>query len=161
VREIRATGPTVSGSVAGDAANGSLTLRDKVGDSTYTLAKGARILIEEKREGKLTDLIDGTVARLRLSADQSVVLEVRAEGPSFRGTVKALDRDKSTITLTIGAKNGEGGEDKDFKFTKETEILTEINGAALKLTDLKTDKEVVLRLSIDQKAAARITVLGE
>jgi hypothetical protein len=161
VREIRAHGPTVTGSVAGNANNDSITLSGKEGDKTFTVARGARILIDEKTAGKLTDLIDGTVAWLWLSADQATALEVRAEGPSFRGTVKALDRDKNTITLTIGAKNGVGGEDKDFKLTKETAVLTEIYGAALKLTDVRADKEVILRLSIDQKAAARITVLGE
>jgi hypothetical protein len=44
---------------------------------------------------------------------------------------------------------------------KETVVLTEIYGAALKLKDVRVDKEVILRLSIDQKAATRITVLGE
>jgi RNA polymerase sigma factor (sigma-70 family) len=161
VREIRASGPTVAGSVAGNAGNDSITLRDKEGEKTFAVAKDARILIDEKTAGKLTDLIDGTAAQLRLSADQTTALEVRAEGPSFRGTVKVLDPDRNTITLTIGAKAGVGGEDKEFKLTKETVVLTEINGAALKLTDVRADKEVILRLSIDQKAAARITVLGE
>jgi hypothetical protein len=63
--------------------------------------------------------------------------------------------------LTIGAKNGVGGEDKEFKLTKATVVRTEIYGTALKLTDVRADKEVLLRLSIDQKAAARITVVGE
>jgi len=161
VREIRATGPTVKGSVVGTAGNDSITLRDKQGDNTFTVTKGTRIVIEEKREGKLTDLIEGTVVWLRLSANQATVLEVRAEGPSFHGTIKALDLEKNTITLTIGAKNGEGGEDKEFKLTKETAVLTEINGVPHKLTDLKVDKDVVLRLAIDQKAAVRITMLGE
>jgi RNA polymerase sigma factor (sigma-70 family) len=161
VREIRAYGPTVTGSVAGNAGNDSITLRDKEGEKTVAVARDARILIDEKTAGKLTDLIDGTAAQLRLSADQATALEVRAEGPSFRGTVKVLDPDKDAITLTIGAKNGVGGEDKEFKLTKETVVLTEINGVALKLTDVRAEKEVILRLSIDQKAATRITVLGE
>jgi RNA polymerase sigma factor (sigma-70 family) len=160
VREIRACGPTVTGSVVGNAGNDSITLRDKEGDKTFAVAGDARVLIEEK-EGRLSGLIDGTVAQLRLSADQATAFEVRAEGPSFRGTVKAFDPDKDTITLTIGAKGGTGGEDKEFKLTKETVVLTEIYGVALNRTDLKTDKGVVLRLSIDQKAAARITLLGE
>jgi small nuclear ribonucleoprotein (snRNP)-like protein len=160
-RDIRSYGPTVTGSVAGNAGDDSITLREKEGDKTFAVARDARILIDEKTAGKLTDLIDGTVAQLRLSADQATALEVRAEGPSFRGTVKAVDADKNIITLTIGAKNGMGGEDKEFKLTKETVVLTEINGAALKLTDVRTEKEVILRLSIDQKAATRITVLGE
>jgi RNA polymerase sigma factor (sigma-70 family) len=161
VREIRAYGPTVTGSVTGNAGKDSITLRDKEGEKTFAVASDARILIDEKMAGKLTDLIDGTVAHLRLSADQATALEVRAEGPTFRGTVKGFDPDKKLIILTIGAKGGEGGENKEFKLTKETVVLTEFNGVPLKRTDLKTDKEVVLRLSIDQKAAARITVLGE
>jgi RNA polymerase sigma factor (sigma-70 family) len=160
-RTIQAFGPTVTGSVAGNAEKDSITLRDKEGDRTFTVARDARILIDDKTAGKLTDLIDGTVIQMRLSADQVMALEIRAEGPSFRGTVKGLDPDKNSITLTIGGKGGVGGEDKEFKLTKETVVLTEINGAALKLTDVRADKEVILRLSIDQKAAARITVLGE
>ena len=161
VREIRAYGPTVTGSVAGTAGNDSITLHEKEGDRTYAVAKDARIVLDDKTAGKLSDLIDGTVAMVRLSADQATALEVRAEGPSFRGTVKVLDVDKNAITLTIGAKNGMGGEDKDFKLTKATVVQTEINGVVLKLTDVRVDKEVILRLGIDQKAAARITVLGE
>jgi small nuclear ribonucleoprotein (snRNP)-like protein len=162
-REVRACGPTVTGGVVGNAGNDSITVRDKEGDQTFAVARDARILIEENRAGKLTDLIDGTAAQLRLSVDKATVRELRAEGPSFQGTVKALDPDKNTITLTIGAKGGEGGEDKEFKLTRETVVLTEINGVPLKLTDLRprVDKEVVLRLSIDQKAAARVTILGE
>jgi RNA polymerase sigma factor (sigma-70 family) len=161
VREIRAYGPTLTGSVAGNAGNDSLTLRDKEGEKSFAVAKDARILIEGNKEGKLTDLIDGTAAQARLSVDKATVLELHAEGPSFEGLVKAFDPEKNIITLTIGGKNGVGGEDKEFKLAKETVVLTEINGAALKPTDLRADKRVVLRLSIDQKAAARITVLGE
>jgi hypothetical protein len=161
VREIRATGPTVMGHVAGNAGNDSITLREKQGERTFAVARDARIVIDSTAAGKLTDLIDGTVAQLRLSVDQARVLEIHAEGPSFRGTVKALGPDLKAITLTIGAKGGVGGEDKEFKLTKETVVLTEINAAPLKLTDVKTEKEVILRLSIDQKAATRITVLGE
>jgi RNA polymerase sigma factor (sigma-70 family) len=159
-RELRAQGPTVEGSVAGDSGNDSITLRDKEGDKTFTVARDARILIDEKKKGKLSELIDGTVAQVRLSVDKATALEIRAEGPSFRGTVKAFDPNKNII-LTIGAKGGVGGEDKEFKLTKETVVLTEINGVPRKQTDLQVDKEVVLRLSIDQKAAARVTVLGE
>ena len=161
VREIRAYGPTVFGTVQGQAGNDTITVRTKESEFTLPVVEDAPLVLDDKTGGKLTDLIDGTVAQLRLSADQATALEVRAEGPSFQGTVKVLDPDKSTITLTIGAKGGVGGEDREFKLTKETAVLTEINGAALKLKDVRLDKEVILRLSIDQKTAARITVLGE
>jgi RNA polymerase sigma factor (sigma-70 family) len=158
--EIRVFGPNEEGTVKGNAGKGSFTLSTKEGDTTYNVAKGARIVIEEKRAGKLTDLIDGTVARIRLSVDKSEVLEIRAEGPSFQGTVKAVDTDKGTITLTVGAKGGVGGEDKDFKLAKDT-VVTGADHVPLKLADLKAETTVVLRLSLDQKAAARITVAGE
>jgi RNA polymerase sigma factor (sigma-70 family) len=161
VGEIRATGPTVAGTVVGTADNDSITVRDKEGDKTFAVAKGARVVIEGQKAGKLTELIDGTVAWVRLTADRSAVLEVHAEGPSFRGTIKAFDPDKQTITLLVGAKNGEGGEDKEFTLNNQTAIVTEINGVPLPRKDLRTDREVVLRLTLDQKAAGRITVLGE
>ena len=145
----------------GNAGNGSITLGGKEGDTTYTVPNDTPIAVEDKKAGKLTDLIEGTVAHLRLAADQSTVLELRAEGPSFRGFVKSLDADKNTITLLIGSKNGEGGEDKEFKLSKDTVFLTEINAAPLKLSDVRTEKEVTLKLAIDQKAATRIVVLGE
>jgi hypothetical protein len=160
-REIRASGPTLTGSVAGDAGNDVVTVRHKEGEKTLTVARDARILIVDKKEGTLADLIDGTAVQVLLSVDQARALELHAEGPSFQGTVKDFDPAKLLITLTIGAKNGMGGEDKEFKLTKETVVLTGINGVPLKPTDLRPDREVVLRLSIDQKAAARITVLGE
>jgi len=66
-----------------------------------------------------------------LSVDQAMALELRAEGSSFQGPVKVIDPDKQIITLTIGAKNGMGREDKEFKLTKETVVLTGINGVPL------------------------------
>ena len=148
------------GTVSGTASKDGITLSTKEGDTTYAVAKDVDVVIEERRDGKLAELIDGTVARLRLSADRSEVLEVHAEGPSYKGEVKAIDTDKGTITLIIGAKGGVGGEDKDFKLAKTT-VVTEASGAPMKLADLKVDTPVVLRLAIDQKAAARITVAGE
>jgi hypothetical protein len=160
-REIRAQGPTVAGSIVGNPGNDGITLRDKEGDKTFAVSRGARIVIDEKREGKLSELIDGTVAQVRLSVDKATALEIRAEGPSFRGVVKLFDSDKNLITLTIGGKGGQGGEDREFRLTNETVVLTELNGVSLKRTDLRVDREVVLRLSLDQKAASRITILGE
>jgi hypothetical protein len=54
-----------------------------------------------------------------------------------------------------------GGEDRTFPLTRDTKVVTAIYGVALKLTDVQADKEVVVRLTLDQKAAGRITVLGQ
>jgi hypothetical protein len=161
VREIRVSGPTVHGVVSGKAGPDTITIRNKQGEQTLSLAPDARVVIEGARAGKLTELADGTVVALRLSADKTAVLGIDAEGPSFQGIVKTVDADKQAITLTIGGKGGVGGEDRTFPLTRDTKVVTAIYGVALKLADVQADKEVVVRLTLDQKAAGRITVLGQ
>ena len=39
----------------------------------------------------------------------------RAQGPTYHGIVKIVDADKNMITLLIGSKDGEGGENREFK----------------------------------------------
>jgi hypothetical protein len=75
--------------------------------------------------------------------------------------VKEVDTTNNTVTMTVGGKGGTGGEDKTFNVSRETRIVTEQNSLLRKLADLRVDQEVVLRLFVDQKPAARITVLGE
>jgi len=161
VAAISARGRTHHGIVRGNAGNDSITIGGKEGDKTFTVAKDAQILVEKNRPVKLEELIDGTLVQLQLSVDKSAALEIHAEGPSFKGKLKAVDTDKNIITLTIIVKKGTDGEDMEFKITKDTLVATEINGVALRLKDLGTDKNVVVRLTLDQKAVARITVLGE
>jgi hypothetical protein len=159
---VNAEGSAVWGVVKGTASNDSITLASKLGDQTYAIARGATVVTDENRKGQFTDLIDGTVVSAKLSADgRAIIGTLRAEGPSFQGVVKAVDPNTNTLTLTIGGKNGVGGEDKTFSTMKNTQVVTEINGVPLKLADLRVDKEVLLRMALDQKAAVKITVLGE
>jgi hypothetical protein len=162
VREIRATGPAVDGAVSGKAGPDSITVENKEGVQTFNLAKEVAITIDDKGTGKLDDLIEGTIATLRLAADKSVVLGIHGRGPSFHGRVKAIDADKNVITLTIGGKNGVGGEDKEFKTSKDTVVLLRNTNERVKLTDPRVaEKDVILRMAIDQKAAAQITVVED
>ena len=161
VREIHAIGPTVMGRLVRDSVNFTLALGGKQGEKEYSVSDKVRIVIEGKMTGKLADLIEGTVARLRLSVDKSTVLEVHAEGPRYQGKVKAIDLDTQMITLTIGGKNGVGGKDREFKLSKSTVVIKQIFKTRLKLKDIQVGDHVVLRLSIDQKAAASLIVLGE
>jgi len=119
------------------------------------------MVLDVGKEGKLTDLSDGTPAQLRLSADKATVLDIHAEGPSYHGVVKAVDTEKNSITLTITVKKGADGEVKTFTTTKTSVVVTAINGAPLKLSDVRAEQEVVVRLTVDQKTVAKITVLGE
>jgi len=159
VRTIRVFGPSASGRVVGAATNNSVTLRDKNGETSYMLFDKTRILVEGKKAGKLSDLIEGTLVRLRLSVDKAKVLEVHAEGPRYEGRVKSYDPEKKTLTLTIGGKDGVGGEDRTFLITKSTRIYQHSSKLRLKPSELQPGSNVNLQLSIDQKSAAWITIL--
>ena len=100
------------------------------------------------------------IGKAKLSADQKVVLFLDAEGASLTGVLKAIDVEKKLITVNVRVSKTET-EDKTFEVTKDTEVLTGINGVPLKLTDLKGEKDVVLQLSANQKIVRRITVSGE
>src|SRR5262245_13165568 len=163
---IHAEGPGVEGPLSGNAGVQSLTVSSKLGDESYSLPAEPKVLIvyggKNTREGKLDDLIDGTVVSFKLSADRKGILgPITAKGPSYHGIVKVVDATGGNVTLLIGSKNGEGGEEKTFKLGKETKVLTEALGAEQKLADVKVDQEVALRLSIDQKTIDTITLPGQ
>jgi RNA polymerase sigma factor (sigma-70 family) len=159
---ITAEGPGVFGVVKGTPDKNQLTLADKEGERSFNVGAKTRVLLDDGREGKLSDLIDGTQVWGKLSANKAEIIgTLRAEGPSFHGRVKGVDTTNNTVTLTVGGKGGTGGEDKTFTVSRDTRIVTEMNSVPRKLADLRVEQEVVLRLFVDQKAAARITVLGE
>src|SRR5262249_32043408 len=100
---IHAEGPGISGVVKGNAGNGSITVGNKESEQSYAVGKGTRVVLDDRSEGMLADLIDGTVVRGKLSADKKEVRGVLyAEGPSYRGIIKGVDADNLTITLTVG-----------------------------------------------------------
>ncbi len=163
VVSVYVAAPQLSGVVKGNAGANQVTLLAGKGpEQTYNVAKGVRVLAENDREIKLADLIDGTVISGKLSPDRSQLIgTIRAEGPSFRGVVKGVDAGKGTITLTVNVKKGGDGEDRTFPVTKQTQIVTEVYGIPVKLADIRVDREAMVRLALDQKAAVKVTVLGE
>ena len=52
-------------------------------------------------EGKLADLMAGTLVSLALSADQKAVESILAEGPTVRGQMKGVDLVKNTLTVAV------------------------------------------------------------
>ena len=162
---IQAEGPQVSGVVKTvDAEKNTITVADKRGEHTFAVARDVKVVTDDKKAGKLADLIGGTLFSARFSAGKKEIIGVlRAEGPSFQGVVKGVDAEKNIITLSIKTKidGVVGAEDKTFNLTKDTKIVTAINGLPLAVSDLTAEKEVILRLSTDQKATARITLLGQ
>ncbi len=128
-------------------------------EKVFEVAKDARIIIDEVRaedrredapSGKLEDLATGITVTLGLSEDQKTVTRIRAEAPSDRGTVKAVDPVKHTLTLA-GEK-----EDRTFAVDDDAHIL--IEGKKSTLADVKPGARVTLRLSPATKKVTLITV---
>jgi hypothetical protein len=174
VGSLIATGPVVVGIVkAVDVKGHTLTLLHGRGreaeaeEKTYTLAKDAVVVLGSGRDrrfmraARLADLHPGALADLKLSPDQKSVVLLRAEGPTVYGILKAVDAGKGTVTVLVGAGRGSDGEEKTYTLAKKGKVFQD--GKAIRLADLKAkdDVGVSVRLSLDQKEAQSITVVGE
>src|SRR5262249_34289877 len=128
VESILAEGPTVRGQVkAVDATKKTLTVLGRSGrgesggrgevaleEKTYTLAADAEVAGDDGRgqrfsvkEASLADVATGALVTAQLSLDGQSVQTVLAEGPSYFGTVKALDPAKKTVTLVVRPSRGD------------------------------------------------------
>jgi hypothetical protein len=174
VASLTAEGPMVHGVIKSvDAPKHTITVvqprRGEEGEEkTITLAKDADVLLGAglegrgfARGGKLSDLHPGSIAMVKLSLDQKTATVVRADGPVLHGVLKGVDAGKGTLTLLIGAGRGSDGEEKTFTLAKKARIFS--NGKVVKLGDLKPkdDQVVRVKLSLDQKLAEAVQVLGE
>jgi hypothetical protein len=170
VQVLVAEGPTLLGVLkAIDQAKRSITVaaqpfRGEAEERTLTVANNATILIDDGRgrrlsvkEGKLQDVPNGSGVMVRLAPDQSVVMSLRAEGPTLTGMLKAVDADKGTMTLAIFKARGEEPEEKHLTVAKDARII--IDGSESQLSNLKAgpDAFVQVRLSLDQ---GRVQFIG-
>src|SRR5262249_34891256 len=80
-------------------------------DRTFAVARNVQLAVEgwvkdraPAKKDPLADLPVGALVTLKLSADGSAVGRIRAEGPTFWGTLEAVDAGKGTLTL--GTKEG-------------------------------------------------------
>jgi hypothetical protein len=97
-----------------DAANNTLTLTINPGgrgeepmEKSFTVSVNADIGIDDGRgkrfsvkEGKLAHVTPGCTAMLWMSVDQKLVASAQFEGPNVHGTIKAVDINKNTVTVT-------------------------------------------------------------
>jgi hypothetical protein len=151
--QVRAQGPAAlcdcGGSLvkAVDAEKGTITFDDKaraeVAGKTFAVAKDAFIVIDGKL-GTLAGLSAGSYVNLRLSLDQQTARQVHAHGPSVSGVVKAVDTQKSTVTV----------EDTTFPVAKDAVIV--IDGKVGPLAGLPAGAAVTLSLHVDQKTIGMI-----
>jgi RNA polymerase sigma factor (sigma-70 family) len=140
--------------------------KDGTGETTYTLAKGARVLLSDElvkggkeEEGKLADLREGTMVFVLVSVvDPKTALEVRPSGRTLQGELKGADAGNGTITLTV--KEEGGLVDKTLTLVKgaRVSIDSDKGGREAKLSDLTTGSRVIVRLSVfDPDKAAHVS----
>ena len=154
-----------------DAAKRTITVTSKgekgVVEKTFTLAKGARVLLNDgltkggkDQEGKLADLTEGTPVTVRVSAaDPKTALEVRPQGRSLNGDLKGVDAGSKQITVTV--KEDGGVVDKELTLADGARVTVEDgkNSREAKLSDLAAGSRVVVQMSvIDPTKAVRVAV---
>jgi hypothetical protein len=116
--------------------------------------KGRRLSL---KEGKIADVPAGAAATVRLSLNQTLITQIRVEGPTVFGQLKTVDADKGTLGIAIPKGRGEDPEEKTFVVAKDARINVE--GADSTLANLKVGDSplfVSLRLSLDQKTVQAV-----
>jgi hypothetical protein len=173
---VLAEGPSLLGRVkAVDAGKNTLTLtlgptrgEDTPEEKTLAVAADALVVLDDGRgrrlsakEGKLADVPVGAAVQLRLSANQSAITSLRAEGPTIPGLIKSVDAAKGTITIAVPIARGEAPEEKTYPVAKDVRIV--IDGNEAKLSDVKPTDEgpfAMVRLTLDSKTVQALTLGG-
>jgi hypothetical protein len=134
-------------------------------ERTLSVAPDASIIWKNGRAARLADLQPGCKIILTLSATGKSILAIRAKDsapgapdvasrtPSFRGTLKAIDGERSiTVTVPIDGKEN----DRTFLLADAVEV--EIDGTPTTAADLKPGMAVWLKLSKNCHTVAQIMV---
>lgn len=181
VDAIMAEGQSMRGELKKvDATLGTISISsqlfrgDTVEDKTFKLAPDTEIAIDDGRgrrysirEGKVAELVAGSIVTLRLSLDQKQIQSLVAEGPTLFGTVKSVDAAKNSLMLTLRPTRGdEAAEDRVLTVAADAAVLVDDGrGRRLsikegKLADVPVGAAINVRLSIDQNSATLIRAEG-
>lgn len=136
-----------------DAPRNTLTISQQDGEATFTVAKDAHIDIDGK-PGELAALPKGAHVQLREFVDRQTARSVHANGSSDFGTVKAVDAQRNTITVTGGSPN-----DRIYNVPSDTPIV--IDGKPSTLAAIPKGAHLhALDLRVDQQTTHSINVVG-
>src|SRR5439155_22139802 len=109
------------------------------------------------------ELATGALVTARLSVDRKQIQFVLAEGPSYRGTIKALDAAKRTLTLLVRPPRGDDtGEEHTLTVASDAVVLIDdgkgrrLSLKAVKLADVPAGSAAALKLSADQSAVTML-----
>jgi RNA polymerase sigma factor (sigma-70 family) len=172
-------GPEVNGTVKSvDESNKTITVMTNaktgtklVAEETYPLSADVEILLQhglkkETKPGKLTEVTAGAPVFMKLTADSKSVAKISVGGGSQSGTIKAVNSDKRTITVSV-KEDGKLAE-KTFELMQDATIILD-DGVNTKKqppkegawTDLSEGNPVVLHLSgYHRKLATRVIASG-
>lgn len=125
-------------------------------EQTFNVLADAKILVLGNA-GKLGDLKIDMPVQLKIDADKKVV-GIFQEKPGDKGvkfggisgTLKKID-DK-TVVIAVVLQKGQPAEEQTYTLLADAKIL--VLGNAGKISDLKTDKPVQLKLDADKKVIA-------
>src|SRR5262245_39932231 len=148
-------------------------------ESTFSLAKHVEVALGTSfgrgsgvfREGKLNQLLPGTMVSLTLTADKKTVDSILAEEPTVHGKIKSVDAGKNTITVLSGGGRGsreqpQEAEEHTYTVDKDAEIVVDEGRGRffavkeIKLADLAEGALVTMRLSLNKKSAHNILAEG-
>jgi hypothetical protein len=126
-------------------------------ERTFTIAADARLAIAIGREtDDLKQLEKGMQIALALSEDGRSVIALRArraEAPSVVGHIKRIDRDGTTLVLTVRE-----GPERKFELLKGVRVAVPGKEDA-SIRDLKAGMCVAVMLSADRQSVAAVRVL--
>ncbi len=148
-KEQPAAGTTVAGKLeAADADKSTVTVSTFTRatgvstDKTLPVAKDATI-VQDGKKAKLEELKKGARATLTLSPDQKTVVSISVAGNTTQAPLKAVDAEKSTVTIT--AETRQGKVDRTFQVAKDAKVT--LDGKQAKLADVKAGTIVVMTFS--------------
>jgi RNA polymerase sigma factor (sigma-70 family) len=128
----------------------TVTVAHQEGKDTFTVAKGATIMIDGKR-GNLVGLPLGSVVGVNLLADHKTARSIHAERPQVSGVVKAVDAEKNTLTVE------DTGAEKTYTVAEDAKV--EVDGRRGTLAEMAPGARVTLG-RVDLRTADSIQAYG-
>jgi len=125
---------------------------------TYNLTADVSIIIDGK-PAKTSDLKTGMIVVAALGSEKTEVKEVRVEGGSVGGDVRAVDAASHKITVAAKGKDGQPAAEKSYTVSGDAKII--VDGKPARLADVKTGAPAFLRLSADGKTAVAVVQGGK
>ena len=132
-------------------------------DQTFTLAADAKIVVLGQ-PAKISEIKTDKPAQLTLNTDKKVTVIAQGDKASIKGEkgigvsgqVKKIDDKANTITIAVVTQKGQPPEEQTFKLTADVKIS--VLGNPAKLSDVKADMPVQLKLDADKKVLALVQV---